>query len=226
MSLLCDRKTTTNSLDQRNYMYSSYRHRDIRWYSLKFMICFHLDESLGKEAAHNPVAKGISRSVHIYWRLRKEENRKPVPKTGRRRKRAYEENNERWKEIDGWMTSEVNTHTHISKIIEKKDREERLLLNVINFQIVADKTGDYRALPWFAQELTKRQRRGKSHYCETVSPLKRRVPCYIRRQLSGKQMVFLGPLLLNHYTTKNNFRTSYKVINRLLRQSCNGFNWK
>jgi hypothetical protein len=57
---------------------------------------FHLNESLGEEAACNSLTKGIHYSVHIYSRRWKEENRKPVPKTtGRRQKRAYEENNER-----------------------------------------------------------------------------------------------------------------------------------
>jgi hypothetical protein len=43
-----------------------------------------------------------------------------------------------------------------SKIIKKKktEREGRLVLNVINFQIVADSVGDYTAIPRLAQELT------------------------------------------------------------------------
>jgi hypothetical protein len=72
---------------------------------------------------------------------------------------------------------------------------------------------------------TNKETKGKLHYCETASLLKVNSLLY-QATAFGKTNGLLGSLLLNHYATKTNFRTSDSVINRLLRQLCNRFNPK
>lgn len=161
----------------------------------------------------------------------KEGNRKLVPNaTGRRRKRVYQENNEQINDAEkklmiGWPRKW--THTHFQNNRKKRGGERRkITLECHQFPDRGRQDRRLQSPTVVCTGTNKETKEGEIALLWNSLSFKTRVPCYIRRQLSGKQMVFLGPLLLNHYTTKNNFRTSFRVINRLPRQTCNRFNWK
>jgi hypothetical protein len=93
-----------------------------------------------------------------------------VAEEGLRRKQRT--NKWRGKEIDGWMTSEVQTHTHISKIIEKRERR-KIILECHQFSDRGRQDRRLQSPTVVCTGTNKETKEGKSHYCETVSPLKR-----------------------------------------------------